>query len=85
MAQVEIYASAFCPFCRWARALLDRKRVDYTLYDVDREPGLRREMQTRSQRHTVPQIFIDGQPIGGYDELSQLDRSGRLDTLLDAS
>lgn len=85
MAQVEIYASAFCPFCRWARALLDRKRVDYTLYDVDREPGLRREMQTRSQRRTVPQIFIDGQPIGGYDELSQLDRSGRLDTLLDAS
>lgn len=81
-AKVEVYASEFCPFCRWSRALLDRKQVAYTLHDVDREPKLRQEMARRSQRTSVPQIFIDDQPIGGFDELSALDQSGRLDELL---
>lgn len=82
MARVEVYASAWCPYCRWARALLDDKGIGYHLIDVDREPDRRREMQDRGGRHTVPQIFIDDAPIGGFDELSLLDRHGRLDTLL---
>lgn len=81
-SRVEIYASTYCPFCRWARALLDGKRIDYTVHDVDRDAGLRREMQSRGGRNTVPQIFIDDAPIGGFDELSALDRGGRLDQLL---
>lgn len=85
MANVEIYASAFCPYCRWARALLDSKGVDYTLIDLDREPTRRREMQDRGGRHTVPQIFIDDAPIGGFDELSLLDHRGQLDSLLERS
>lgn len=85
MAKVEVYASAFCPYCRWARALLAGKHVDYILIDVDREPQRRREMQQRGGRHTVPQIFIDDAPIGGFDELSLLDQHGRLEALLGSS
>ncbi len=81
-SRVEIYASTYCSFCRWARALLDGKQVDYTMHDVDRDAGLHREMQSRGGRHTVPQIFIDDAPIGGFDELSALDRDSRLDQLL---
>lgn len=84
-AKVEVYASAYCPYSRWARALLDRKRVEYTLHDVDGISALRREMTQRSQRTSVPQIFIDGRAIGGFDELSALDRSGQLDELLNAT
>lgn len=79
---IEIYASPFCPYCNWARALLDSKGVKYTLYDVTRDPSLREEMGARSRYHTVPQIFINDQSIGGFDELSALDRAGKLDPLL---
>ncbi len=81
-ADMEVYFSTFCPFCRWAKALLDRKQIEYTLYNIDQDPSRRREMTQRSQRTSVPQIFIDQQPIGGFDELSTLDRSGQLDQLL---
>ena len=83
-AHVEVYASPFCPYCHWARALLDGKGVKYTLYDVSRDSGKREEMRARSQRHTVPQIFINNQSIGGFDDLSALDRAGKLDPLLAA-
>lgn len=82
MPEVIVYASALCPYCRRARALLDRKGVAYTLMDVDREPGLWREMEERSGRSTVPQIFIGAYHVGGSDDLAALDRSGRLDELL---
>ncbi|MFO1430992.1 MAG: glutaredoxin 3 [Candidatus Competibacteraceae bacterium] len=82
MPDIIMYASALCPYCRNARALLDRKGVSYTVLDVDREPQLWREMEERSGRNTVPQIFIDTVHIGGYDDLAALDRSGRLDSLL---
>ena len=81
-ANVEVYASPFCPYCHWARSLLDSKGVKYTLYDVTRDASLRTEMQNRSQRRTVPQIFINDQSIGGFDELSALDRAGQLSPLL---
>jgi len=83
MPEIVIYASAFCPYCRNAKALLDRKGVGYTVLDIDREPDLWQEMTTRSQRHTVPQIFIDTLHIGGYDDLAALDARGALDPLLD--
>lgn len=82
MPEIVVYASAFCPFCRWARALLDRKGVEYTVLDVDRDPTLRAQMQERSQRRTVPQIFIGDRHVGGFDDLSALDRAGELDPLL---
>lgn len=82
MATVEIYASMWCGFCHRAKALLGRKGISWTEYDVDASAGLRREMQERGGGRTVPQIFIDGRPIGGCDELHALDRQGRLDALL---
>lgn len=81
-ADVVMYSSAFCPYCHGARALLDRKQIDYTVIDVDRDPALRAEMRARSGRHTVPQIFIGSRHVGGFDELSALDRAGQLDPLL---
>lgn len=84
MPRVVMYASALCPFCRWAKALLDRKGVEYTVLDVDGDPALRQEMRERSQRRTVPQIFIGEHHVGGFDELSALDRAGELDLLLQA-
>lgn len=85
MAEVEIYFSQFCPYCRWARGLLDSKNTEYTVHDVTMDTRLRKEMQARSKRHTVPQIFINGESIGGFDELSALDRAGKLDSLLHTS
>jgi len=82
MPRIVMYASAFCPFCRWARALLDNKGVEYEVLDVDRDPALRAEMRERSQRRTVPQIFIGERHVGGFDDLSALDRAGELDSLL---
>ncbi len=79
---VEVYASKFCPYCHWARRLLDRKGVAYKLYDVDGNAALRQEMNKRSRRSSVPQIFLDDMHIGGFDELSSLDRTGKLDELL---
>ena len=83
MATVEIYTSPFCGFCHRAKALLQRKGVKYTEFDVTSEPGKREEMMERAPgRSTVPQIFIDGKGIGGCDELHALDAAGRLDQML---
>ena len=82
MPDVLMYASQFCPYCHRARALLDKKGVNYQLIDVDRDPQLRQQMRDRSGRHTVPQIFIGDRHIGGYDDLAALDRAARLDPLL---
>lgn len=83
MAKVEIYSSQFCGFCMRAKALLDAKNVDYTDIDVMMNAEKRQEMMSRSGGdHRVPQIFIDGEHIGGCDELMALDRGGRLDPLL---
>lgn len=82
MAKIEIYCSNFCIYCTMALQLLDRKGVVYHKIQVDRNDGLRTEMEQRSQRSTVPQIFIDDRHIGGCDELMALDRAGQLDPLL---
>ena len=80
--RVEMYSSAFCPYCMMARRLLSQKGVDVDIYSVDGNSDLRAEMQTRAGRHTVPQIFIGDIHVGGCDELHAADHDGRLDRLL---
>jgi len=83
MAQVEMYTTMWCPYCARARALFERKGVTYTEIDLMEEPGRRSEMVKRANgKTTVPQIFIDGDHIGGSDELVALDRAGKLDPKL---
>ncbi len=81
-----MYCTAFCPFCRMADSLLAKKGVaDVQRIRVDREPGLRQEMIERTGRHTVPQIYIGDFHVGGYDDLSRLERAGKLESLLRGS
>ena len=83
MARVEIYSTMFCPYCARAKSLLSRKGVTFENIDVMMEPAKRDEMAKRAGgRTTVPQIFIDGQHVGGSDELAALDRAGKLDPML---
>ena len=83
MAQVEMYTTMWCPYCARARALLEKKGVAYTEIDLMEEPRRRDEMIERAHgRTTVPQIFIDGEHIGGCDDMVALDRQGLLDAKL---
>lgn len=81
-AQVLIYLTDWCPFCQRAKALLAKKNVNFTEVDVDDRPDLRSWLVSASGQRTVPQIFINGQPVGGYTELDGLNRRGKLDGLL---
>lgn len=76
---VEIYTTDYCSYCVRAKALLDTKGVSYVEIRVDDNPVKRQEMEQRSHRKTVPQIFINGQHIGGCDDLYALDAKGNLD------
>ena len=82
MAKIEIYTTPFCGYCARAKGLLDRKGASYEETDVMMDDKKRSEMRERSQRTTVPQIFINGQHIGGSDELAALEQAGKLDPLL---
>jgi len=82
MNKVIIYSSAHCPYCSMAKQLLDRKGVSYDEIRVDQHPEKRAEMMQKSQRRTVPQIFINGKAMGGYTDLVEIDRAGQLDDLL---
>ena len=83
MPTIELYTTFFCPFCLRAKNLLKKKGVAFTEISVDGNPGLRQQMTERSGGgQTVPQIFIDGDPIGGSDELVAMEHSGELDRLL---
>ncbi|HDP89840.1 MAG TPA: glutaredoxin 3 [Thioalkalivibrio sp.] len=80
--KVVMYATAFCPYCMWARQLFEKKGVNYEEVRVDKEPGRRGEMEARSGRTSVPQIFIGDFHVGGFDDMAALDRAGELDGLL---
>ncbi|MDO8827331.1 glutaredoxin 3 [Methylophaga sp.] len=82
MNKVIIYSSGHCPYCVMAKQLLDRKGVVYDEIRVDQHPEKREEMMQKSQRRTVPQIFINGKAVGGYTDLVDIDRTGQLDALL---
>jgi glutaredoxin 3 len=80
-----MYCTATCPYCRAAEQLLAGKGVrDIERVRVDLEPGRRAEMTQKSGRRTVPQIWIGGRHVGGFDELDALEREGGLDELLEA-
>jgi glutaredoxin 3 len=82
MAKIEIYTTPFCGYCARAKGLLDKKGAAYDEMDVMMDDKKRAEMRERSKRTTVPQIFINGQHIGGSDELAALEQAGKLDPLL---
>ena len=85
MKHVEIYTSPLCGYCHAAKRLLTAKGVSFAEIDVSRDPGKRQEMMVRANgRHTVPQIFVGETHVGGYDDLSALERAGKLDPLLAA-
>lgn len=82
MAEIIMYSTDYCPYCVRARELLQKKNAYFTEIRVDLEPELREEMKIKSGRNTVPQIFINGQHIGGCDDLYLLDTQGKLEQLL---
>jgi glutaredoxin 3 len=82
MAKIEIYTTPFCGYCARAKGLLDSKGAAYDETDVMMDDKKRIEMRERARRSTVPQIFINGQHIGGSDELAALEQAGKLDALL---
>ena len=83
MAEIIVYSSALCPFCHRAKQLLKQKGVTWHEIDVMMKPERKKEMMARANGdHKVPQIFIDGEHIGGCDELYALDRAGGLDPKL---
>ena len=81
-ARIIMYGTDWCGYCARARRLLDVKGAPYEEIDVDVVAGARQEMQAKSGRSTLPQIFINDQHIGGADDLYALDAEGRLDPLL---
>jgi glutaredoxin 3 len=82
--QVVMYTTRFCPYCIRARRVLDEKGVTFKDIGVDGDFEKRRQMETMSGRHTVPQIWIGARHIGGFDDLCLLERRGELDALLAA-
>jgi glutaredoxin 3 len=86
MAQAEIYTTAICAYCVAAKNFLKNRGCDYIEVRVDREPGKLDEMLRRSAgRRSVPQVFINGAHVGGYDDLVAAERSGRLKELLESA
>jgi glutaredoxin 3 len=85
MRSVELYTTPWCGYCRAAKALLERKGVEFVEIDVSMDPSRRSEMVKRaSGRWTVPQIFVGETHVGGSDDLHALERAGKLDPLLAA-
>lgn len=83
MARIVLYTTPYCGYCRAAKHLLNKKSVAFTEIDVSEDMGLRQEMISRAfGQRTVPQIFINGTHVGGYDELAELKRAAKLDALL---
>ena len=82
MPEILIYTTAICPYCVMAKRLLDKKGAAYTEINVDVQTGLREEMMRKTNRRTVPQIYIDDFHVGGFDDLYALEQQKKLDTLL---
>ena len=82
MPKVEVYCTQYCPYCVRAKKLLESKNVEYEDIRIDLEPKRQSEMVTRSNRTSVPQIFIDDYHVGGCDDLFDLEAEGTLDSRL---
>lgn len=81
-AEITVYYAPFCPYCTWAKQLLDNKDVEFTMVNVNDGSELRQQMEQRAGRTSVPQIFIGDTHVGGYDELAAMDDRGELDSLI---
>ena len=84
MAKIRMYTTTWCGYCVRAKALLDSRGLDYEEIHLDDDEGFRARLFNLTGGWTVPQILIGDRPIGGYSELRQLDRDGRLNELLAA-
>lgn len=84
MAPVLMYGTAICPYCRAARSLFQQLGVPFEEIRVDLEPALRDDMRRLSGRHTVPQIWIGSEHVGGFTDLLALHQQGALEALLNA-
>ena len=82
MPEILIYTTAICPYCVMAKRLLDKKGAAYTEINVDVQTGLREEMMRKTNRRTVPQIYIGDLHVGGFDDLYALEQQKKLDSLL---
>jgi glutaredoxin 3 len=83
MTRILLYTTPYCGYCRAAKRLLTSKGLDFTEIDVSEDPAKREEMISRAMgMRTVPQIFIHGRHVGGYDELAELEREAKLDAWL---
>ncbi len=83
MKSVTIYTTPFCGYCFAAKRLLTAKGIAFEEIDVSADPSRRAEMVQRAMgRRTVPQVFIGGEGVGGFDEINALDRAGKLDAML---
>jgi glutaredoxin 3 len=81
-AKVEIYTGSNCAYCVAAKNLLKQKGLEFEELRIDTDPVKRDEMLTRAKRRTIPQIFINGEHVGGFDDLAAADRSGKLAQLI---
>ncbi|HKO73919.1 MAG TPA: glutaredoxin 3 [Gaiellaceae bacterium] len=81
MPRIRMYSTTWCGYCVRAKALLERRGLEYEEIVMDDDPAFRQKLLEMTGRWTVPQIFIDDEPIGGYTELWCLERDGRLDEL----
>jgi glutaredoxin 3 len=84
MIKVEVYTTRTCPYCVRAKELLKRKHIPFHEIDVSDDPVRRQRMETLSGRRTVPQIFINGQSVGGCDDLYALDAAGKLQAMVNS-
>jgi glutaredoxin 3 len=82
MAKVCVYSTRTCFYCYMAKQLLTDKGVEYEEIDVSHDPARRRWLEKVTSRRTVPQVFIDDKPYGGFTDIAALDRQGKLDALL---
>jgi glutaredoxin 3 len=79
MARIQVYSTRWCGYCVRAKTLLESKGIEYEDVSLDDDPAFRQKLFDLTGSWTVPQILIDGKPIGGYTELWRLDRAGGLD------
>jgi glutaredoxin 3 len=84
-ARVTIYTTDYCPYCHQAKRLLKQKGAQFTEINVESRPDLRSYLVSASGQRTVPQVFINGRSVGGFSDISALDRKGELDRLLAVS
>jgi len=82
MPKVQIYSKRVCPYCARAKGLLDRKGVAYEEIDVENDDAKRAWLVEATGQRTVPQVFVDGRPLGGFSDIDALDKAGKLDPIL---